>query len=290
MVPAIPSITAMESALNSRQFEVFYQPKFNLRSNRICGAEALVRWNHPTLGLLPPEKFIPLFERNGFITRLDRYIWENVAVTIQDWDLRGIPLVPVSVNVSRADIYNDDLDASLVDIRKRYQIKPSLLHLEITETAYTEDHRQLCDVVTNLRNAGFTIEMDDFGSGSSSLNMLNELPIDILKLDMKFLKKGLERGKRRSILSFVVSLARWLDLQVTAEGVESAEQVEKLRNVGCNFAQGYYFSPPLPRLEFEQFLQNVDVSEEENMRILKPTVYTSLWATAWIPSGMTENR
>ncbi len=175
-----------------------------------------------------------------------------------------MPLVPVSVNVSRADIYNDDLEAFLVDIRGYYQIEPTLLHLEITETAYTEDHQQLCDVVTNLRNAGFTIEMDDFGSGYSSLNMLNELPIDILKLDLKFLKEGQERGKRRSILSFVVSLARWLDLQVTAEGVESAEQVEKLRNVGCNFAQGYYFSPPLPRLEFERFLQNVDVSEEEN--------------------------
>lgn len=255
---------SMESALNSRQFEVFFQPKFNLRSNRICGAEALVRWNHPTLGLLSPEKFIPLFERNGFITRLDQYIWEEVATTMHDWNLRGMPLVPISVNVSRADIYNDDLEAYLVDIRRRYQIKPPLFHLEITETSYTEDHRQLCDVVTNLRNAGFTIEMDDFGSGYSSLNMLNELPIDILKLDLKFLKKGQERGKRRSILSFVVSLARWLDLQVTAEGVESAEQVEKLRNVGCNFAQGYYFSPPLPRWEFERFLQNVDDSEEEN--------------------------
>ena len=255
---------SMESALNSRQFEVFYQPKFSLRSNRICGAEALVRWNHPTLGLLSPEKFIPLFERNGFITQLDQYIWREVAATIHNWELRGMPLVPVSVNVSRADIYNDDLEAFLVDIRGYYQIEPTLLHLEITETAYTEDHQQLCDVVTNLRNAGFTIEMDDFGSGYSSLNMLNELPIDILKLDLKFLKEGQERGKRRSILSFVVSLARWLDLQVTAEGVESAEQVEKLRNVGCNFAQGYYFSPPLPRLEFERFLQNVDVSEEEN--------------------------
>jgi diguanylate cyclase (GGDEF)-like protein len=254
----------MEAALNTRQFEIFYQPKFSLRSNRIGGAEALVRWNHPTLGLLLPEQFIPLFERNGFITRLDRYIWEEVAVTIHNWELRGMPPVPVSVNVSRADIYNADLEAVMMDIRRRHQIKPSLLHLEITETAYTEDPRQLYDVVTKLRGAGFVIEMDDFGSGYSSLNMLNELPIDILKLDVKFLKEGLERGKRRSILSFVVSLARWLDLQVIAEGVESSEQVEKLRNAGCNFAQGHYFSPPLPHLEFEQFLQNVDDFEEEN--------------------------
>lgn len=255
---------SMESALDTRQFEIFYQPKFSLRSNRICGAEALVRWTHPTLGFLSPEKFMPLFERNGFITRLDRYIWEEVAATMHNWDLRGMPLVPVSVNVSRADIYNTDLEATLFDIRRRHQIKPPLLHIEITETAYTKDHRQLCNVVTKLHGAGFPIEMDDFGSGYSSLNMLNELPIDILKLDMRFLKEDQEQGKRRSILSFVVSLSRWLDLQVIAEGVEYAEQVERLRDVGCNFAQGYYFSPPLPRREFERFLQDVDDVEEEN--------------------------
>ena len=255
---------SMESALNARQFEVYYQPKCNLRNSRICGAEALVRWNHPTMGTISPEKFMPLFERNGFITRLDQYVWEEVAVTIHDWDLRGLPLVPISVNVSRADIYNADLETVLVDIRRRHQIKPSLLHLEITETAYTENHQQLCDVVAKLRRAGFIIEMDDFGSGYSSLNMLNELPIDILKLDLKFLQEGQERNKRRSILSFVVSLARWLDLQVIAEGVETLEQVEKLRSVGCNFGQGYYFSQPLPQREFERFLQDVDDFEEKN--------------------------
>lgn len=255
---------SMESALNTRQFEIFYQPKFSLRSNSICGAEVLVRWNHSTLGLLSPEKFMPLFERNGFITRLDRYIWEEAAVTIHNWEMRGMPLVPVSVNVSRADIYNAGLESALIDIRRRHQIKPSLLHLEITESAYTKDHRELWDVLTRLHSAGFPIEMDDFGSGCSSLNMLNELPIDILKLDMRFLKEDQEWGKRRSILSFVVSLSRWLDLQVIAKGVESAEQVEKLRNVGCNFAQGCYFSPPLSRREFERFLQVVDDVEEEN--------------------------
>ncbi len=254
----------MEAALATRQFEIFYQPKFSLRSNRVCGAEALVRWNHPTLGFLLPESFMPLFERNGFITRLDQYIWEEAASAMREWELRGLPLVPVSVNVSRADIYNANLESVLLGIQKRYGIKPGLLHLEITETAYTEDHRQLCEEVTKLRNAGFTIEMDDFGSGYSSLNMLNELPIDILKLDMKFLKEDQERSKRRGILSFVVSLARWLDLQVTAEGVESAEQVEKLRSMGCNYAQGYYYAPPLPREEFEQFLEDVDDSQEEN--------------------------
>lgn len=254
----------MEAALSARQFEIFYQPKFNLRSNRVCGAEALVRWNHPTLGFLSPERFMPLFERNGFVTRLDQYIWEEVAAALHEWELRGMPLVPVSVNVSRADIYNTNLESVLLDIRRRYELKPSLLHLEITETAYTEDRRQLCDEVTKLRRVGFIIEMDDFGSGYSSLNMLNELPIDILKLDMKFLKENQEKGKRRGILNFVVSLARWLDLQVTAEGVETAEQVEKLRGVGCNFAQGYFFSPPLPREEFEQFLRDVDDDQEEN--------------------------
>lgn len=255
---------SMESALNARQFEVYYQPKFNLRNSRICGAEALVRWNHPTLGLLLPGEFMPLFERNGFVTQLDQFVWQEVAIALHDWAQRGMPIVPVSVNVSRADIYNVDLETTLRGIRSRYQVDPAMLHLEITETAYTENHQQLCDTVTRLRDAGFTIEMDDFGSGYSSLNMLNELPIDILKLDLKFLREGQERGKRRSILSFVVSLARWLNLQVIAEGVETADQVEKLRNVGCSYAQGYYFSPPLPKREFEQFLKNVDDSQEDN--------------------------
>ena len=255
---------SMESALKAHQFEVYYQPKVNLRSNRICGAEALVRWNHPNLGLLSPGKFMPLFERNGFISQLDQYVWEEVAVSIHDWELRGLPLVPISVNVSRADIYNMDLENILESIRTRYQLDPALFHLEITETAYTENHQQLCDVVTKLRDQGFTVEMDDFGSGYSSLNMLNDLPIDILKLDLKFLHEGQERGKRRSILSFVVSLARWLNLQVIAEGVESAEQVERLKNVGCNIGQGYHFSPPIPREKFEEFLQNVDISQDEN--------------------------
>ena len=254
----------MEAALREHQFEVYFQPKFNLNTSRICGAEALVRWNHPTLGLLAPGKFIPLFERNGFITRLDQYIWEEAASILHGWRDRGLPLVPVSVNVSRADIYNADLVTILCGIRDRHGLDRSALHLEITETAYMENHTQLCATVACLRSAGFVIEMDDFGSGYSSLNMLNELPIDILKLDLKFLQEGNEHGKRRSILSFVVSLAKWLDLQVIAEGVETAEQVEKLRSVGCTMGQGYYFSRPIPKKDFERFLRDVDVSEDEN--------------------------
>lgn len=254
----------MESALRTHQFEVYFQPKFDLGSSRVCGAEALVRWNHPTMGLLMPGKFIPLFERNGFISRLDQYIWEETAAILKEWRERGLPTVPVSVNVSRADIYNADIVATLCGIRDRYELDQSLLHLEITETAYMENHAQLCNAVTRLREAGFVIEMDDFGSGYSSLNMLNELPIDILKLDLKFLQEGSEQGKRRSILSFVVSLAKWLGLQVIAEGVETAEQVEKLRSVGCFFGQGYYFSRPIPRTEFEEFLRRFKVADADS--------------------------
>lgn len=260
---------SMEDALRQGQFLVYYQPKFNLRTNRIYGAEALVRWNHPTMGMLPPGEFAPLFERNGFITQMDQFVWNTAARNMGQWRQQGLPAVPVSVNVSRADIFNADLESILTDICRRNGIPRTLLHLEITETAYTEEHEQLCESVSKLRQAGFVIEMDDFGSGYSSLNMLNELPIDVLKLDMKFLRDdGQERIKRRSILSFVVSLARWLDLQVVAEGVETADQVQKLRNVGCGYAQGYYFSPPLPAEQFEQFLRDADVDEDQEENLL----------------------
>lgn len=258
---------SMEMALHCRQFLVYLQPKYNMLSGRICGAEALVRWRHPQMGFLTPGEFIPLFERNGFITQLDQYVWEETCRCIRDWIDRGLPTVPVSVNVSRADVYNSDLPRILGEILERYRLEPSSIHLEITETAYTEDPEQLINVVTLLREQGYILEMDDFGSGYSSLNMLNEMPIDILKLDLRFLRssgRNAARGNsRRGILSFVMSLARWLGIQVIAEGVETADHVRQLRDVGFLYAQGYYFSQPLPVAEFEKYLWDVDDWQEE---------------------------
>lgn len=244
-------VDGMENALTAGQFEIYLQPKYRLRDSTLAGAEALVRWNHPKWGLQPPGTFIPLFEKNGFIPKLDQYVWEQACAVLRRWHEMGWPAIPISVNVSRADIYNADLPEYLMGLRRRYGLKASQLHLEITESAYTEDPEQLVSTVRRLRELGFVIEMDDFGSGYSSLNMLTELPIDVLKLDMKFIQSETAKPVSQGILRFIIDLVRWMELSVVAEGVETAEQVQRLREVGCDYVQGYYFARPMPVKEFE---------------------------------------
>ncbi len=245
---------SMESALSQNQFLVYLQPKYRIKDEVLVGAEALVRWNHPVWGFLSPAEFIPLFEKNGFITRLDRFVWEKACAVLHDWDERGYYPMSVSVNVSRADIYNEDLADTLVTIIKKYDLDPSRLHLEITESAYTENPKQIIDTVTTLRELGFVIEMDDFGSGYSSLNMLNDMPIDILKLDMKFIRSEMAKPKSQGILQFIINLASWMNLSVVAEGVETKAQLLRLTEIGCDYVQGYYFAKPMPCQEFEGLL------------------------------------
>lgn len=245
---------SMESALSQNQFLVYLQPKYRIKDEVLVGAEALVRWNHPVWGFLSPAEFIPLFEKNGFITRLDRFVWEKACAVLHDWDERGYYPMSVSVNVSRADIYNEDLADTLVKIIEKYDLDPSRLHLEITESAYTENPKQIIDTVTTLRELGFVIEMDDFGSGYSSLNMLNDMPIDILKLDMKFIRSEMAKPKSQGILQFIINLARWMNLSVVAEGVETKAQLLRLTEIGCDYVQGYYFAKPMPCQEFEGLL------------------------------------
>ncbi len=244
----------METALATGQFEVYLQPKYQIRDGRLAGAEALVRWNHPEWGLQPPGEFIPIFERNGFITKLDQYVWERVCALLQEWDRKGYPSINISVNVSRMDIYNADLADVLTGLVRRHGLAPSRLHLEITESAYTDTSRQLIETLGTLRRLGFIIEMDDFGSGYSSLNMLTEMPIDVLKLDMKFIQTEITRPTGQGILRFIVDLARWMKLSVVAEGVETREQLERLQNDGCDYAQGYYFARPMPVENFVSVL------------------------------------
>lgn len=245
---------SMESALSQNQFLVYLQPKYRIKDEVLVGAEALVRWNHPVWGFLSPAEFIPLFEKNGFITRLDRFVWEKACAVLHDWDERGYYPMSVSVNVSRADIYNEDLADTLVKIIEKYDLDPSHLHLEITESAYTENPKQIIDTVTTLRELGFVIEMDDFGSGYSSLNMLNDMPIDILKLDMKFIRSEMAKPKSQGILQFIINLASWMNLSVVAEGVETKAQLLRLTEIGCDYVQGYYFAKPMPCQEFEGLL------------------------------------
>ena len=252
---------SMESALKNREFLVYYQPKYDLATETIAGAEALVRWRSKEMGMMSPADFIPLFEKNGFITRMDMFVWEKVCIDLRAWLSAGNKIVPVSVNVSRADLLNPSLVSTLTNLIKKYDIPPKFLHLEITESAYTEDPEQILKVIYELRKHDFMIEMDDFGSGYSSLNMLSEMPIDILKLDMNFVRNEMERTNGKGILSYIISLANWLNLKVVAEGVETKGQVTQLKDMGCAYVQGYYFSKPLDRDEFFSLLRKSKITD-----------------------------
>ncbi|MCI2056478.1 MAG: EAL domain-containing protein [Oscillibacter sp.] len=253
--------SSMQSALEQKQFQVYYQPKYDLNTETVAGAEALVRWIHPEQGILSPGSFIPLFEKNGFITHLDNYVWETVCQDIRSWMDRGLPPVSVSVNVSRADIYNPKLIDILLNLVAKYQISIRCLHLEITESAYTDNPEQIITVVSKLRDLGFVVEMDDFGNGYSSLNMLAEMPVDVLKLDIRFIQNQTLKTSGKGILSFVISLAKWLNLAVVAEGVETAEQIATLRFMDCNYVQGFYYARPMPKQHFEHLLESSRVTE-----------------------------
>ena len=244
------------AAIREGQFQVYYQPKYNIRTEepQLQSAEALVRWKHPSLGMISPGLFIPLFEESGLIQTLDRYVWATAAAQIRRWkDDFGIAL-PVSVNVSRVDLYDPQLRDCLRDIIEKNGLAFDELLLEITESAYTENSQQLVDEVKQLRAMGFRIEMDDFGSGYSSLSMLSTLPIDILKLDIQFIRSAFEGSRDTRLIDAVLRLAGVFGLPVVAEGVETAEQVATLRALGCDVVQGYYFSRPLPAGEFEHLI------------------------------------
>ena len=261
------SITStMESALAGNQFTVYFQPKYRASDSRLCGAEALVRWIHPEWGFMSPGEFIPLFEKNGFISKLDQFVWERTCQLLRLWQDKGYPPLPISVNVSRADVYQSDLADFLLALTKKYGVDPKLLHLEITESAYPENSKQIISMVDQLRSRGFIIEMDDFGSGYSSLNMLSQLRLDVLKLDMKFIQNEIAKPVSQSILNDVVSMAHRLHLSVVAEGVETREQIQRLREVECDYAQGYYFAKPMAVEEFEELWR----SQESRSAIPSP--------------------
>lgn len=260
-------VNEMNTALQERQFIVYVQPKFDLNTFSTIGVETLVRWNHPEKGLIPPIKFIPVFEKNGFITELDMFVFEEVCKTLRRLLNKNIPVVPFSVNLSRADIYKPDLCDFIVDVTAKNNIDHSLIEFEITETSYTQDSEQLIYVVNKLRDLGFSISMDDFGTGYSSLNMLSEVPVDVLKIDMRFLKNFNEADeKSKNIIHFIVYMAKWLNLPVIAEGVETLEQVEYLRSIGCYNGQGFFFSKPFPIEEYNARVNNVTFTPPESTK------------------------
>ena len=245
---------AMEEALEKEQFTVYFQPKFRLQDGRMVGAEALVRWIHPEWGFMSPGEFIPLFEKNGFISHLDEYVWEHTCAKLAEWKEKGYSLIPISVNVSRVDVYHAKLVKTFCDLIDKYKIDPKYLHLEITESAYTENPDQIIKTVDELRELGFVIEMDDFGSGYSSLNMFSQMSIDILKIDMAFIRSELSKPEERSILSDIINMAHRMELKVVAEGVETDEQKNRLQTMVCDYAQGYLYAKPMPADEFEGWM------------------------------------
>lgn len=245
-------VAGVESALREDRIELFLQPKCNIRTGKIVGAEALARWRHPERGIVAPGEFIPLIERNGLVRSLDLRVWEKTAAWIRGLIDEGVQPVPVSVNVSRADIYLVDVAAELHALVDRYGIEPSLIEVEITESAYSERPDRIVAAFDELAERGFTVLMDDFGSGYSSLNMLKDINVDVLKIDMRFLDRDDRRSK--DIMESVIRMARWLDLPVIAEGVETREQVNFLLDVGCSYAQGYYYARPMEAAAFEALL------------------------------------
>jgi EAL domain-containing protein (putative c-di-GMP-specific phosphodiesterase class I) len=246
-----------ERGLKEKQFEVWYQPKFDVKGDkpRLSSAECLIRWRHPKFGMVSPGVFIPLFERSGLIQRLDRYVWEEAARQVAQWrDSYGFTL-PVSVNVSRIDMYAPDFVEFFTELMKREKLSPETYFIEITESAYTQDSDQMAAMVTALRDQGFKVEMDDFGSGYSSLNMLANLPIDFIKMDMQFVRSMDVNKKSLRMIELILDIASYLQLPVIAEGVETEQQVKVLKELGCYIIQGYYFSKPLPAAEFEKFIK-----------------------------------
>lgn len=249
-------IEEFPAALRERQFQVYFQPKFDIRPRTpmLAGAEALVRWNHPERGMISPGIFIPLFENNGLVRELDRYVWRETAAQMRDWKQRLGFTVPVSVNVSRVDINDPQLIDFIQALLLEFDLEPGDFHLEITESAYTQDAKHIIEIIERLRELGFRIEMDDFGSGYSSLNVISTLPIDVLKLDMQFIRNAFREGRDTRLIEVIIEIAEYLSVPVVAEGVETREQLFALKAMGCHLVQGYYFSKPVQASEFERFL------------------------------------
>lgn len=245
----------MERAVTNGEFEVWYQPKYDIINNIPMGAEALVRWRHPKRGLIAPNKFIPVFESNGFITTLDRYVWEQTCKDLAFWMSKGCKF-PVSINVSRVNLIQMPVIEVLNSLTEKYNIPHNMLNIEVTESVYTKDPQLLIDIVNNLKREGYLIFMDDFGSGYSSLSLLKDIDVNVLKIDMQFFKNGILDVRSKNILASIINMAKLLNMSVIAEGVETKTQVEFLKAWGCEYVQGYYFAKPMPKAEYEDYLKN----------------------------------
>ncbi|MCM1054837.1 MAG: GGDEF domain-containing phosphodiesterase [Bacteroides sp.] len=242
----------MRSALKNGEFVMYLQPKYNIPDSSVIGAEALIRWIDPEVGIIPPNEFIPVFEKNGFVVKIDEYIWECACKQIREWINEGYPPIPISVNVSRVHLADSKFIDKLDGLIKKYNIPRHLLELEITETA---DNINANEMIQLAKENGFKLLMDDFGSGYSSLNTLRSTPFDVIKIDRMFFSKSMESERGQKIISHTISMSKDIGLELIAEGVETREQAEFLSDCGCNSAQGFLYSRPVPVDMFEKLLK-----------------------------------
>ena len=247
-----------QQALAEHQFVVYYQPKFDLHSNRTNGAEALIRWMHPELGFMNPGVFIPLFEQNGFICKLDYYVWEEVCKTLKSWEEQGLRIVPVSVNVSRRDFEDELLAEKVIKLLDKYGVAHENFHVEVTESAYSDNPQRISETIRKFHENGFVVELDDFGTGYSSMTALSDLDLDVMKLDMSLIRND-DPKSDKSVLEFSMQLAKMMQLKTVAEGVETEAQVERISSLGGDYIQGYYYSKPLTVGQFEEYIRNEEL-------------------------------
>lgn len=243
----------MHSALENGEFKMYLQPKYRLDDYELCGAEVLCRWIHPKKGVISPNDFIPLFEKNGFILKLDEFMWEEACKAIRNWLDEGRKPVPLSVNISRYHIGHNDIEKVLTELLHKYDITPDYLHLEITESLFLDKPEMLNRELVKLQQIGFNLEVDDFGSGFSSLNLIRNISVNTIKIDKDFLDNEIASEKGKIVVNHTIDMAKDLNLQVIAEGVETKEHVDFLKHSHCDIAQGFYFAKPMPLEEFEMF-------------------------------------
>jgi len=257
-------LAEVQEALQKGEFTFFIQPQCDISTGKIVGGESLVRWKHSTKGMISPGVFVPVLEKNGFIADLDKYVWEKVCRWLRSWLDRGYQAVPISVNVSRIDIFSMDVPGYLQELLHKYNLPPKLLKVEVTESAYAESNDNIIRTVKQLRDSDFLVMMDDFGSGYSSLNMLKSVSVDVLKIDMRFLDiDEQEEEKGIGILESVVNMARQMRMPIVVEGVETQKQENFLLKMGCRYMQGYYYYKPMPIEDFERLIvdeKNLDLN------------------------------
>lgn len=248
---------AMEMALRNKEFVVYYQPKYNANTEEVIGAEALVRWMKPGVGMIPPYRFIPLFEKNGFIVHLDFYVYEEVVQLLRRWMDEGREVVPIAINVSRVHIGTTGFVDNLIQLIEKYNVPSSLIEVELTEGAFGEKNDSVLQLLVRLKELGFVIAIDDFGTGYSSLNLLKEMPVDILKIDKGFLEESKNSEKSKIIIEQVIQMAKRIHVSTICEGVETKEQADFLRNIGCDMIQGYLYAKPMSERDFvEEITKN----------------------------------